>query len=125
MRALILSCLALSILPLVGCTKRTRPPGDVGTCYHVQPLKDGAVRYNPLGSAQPDLEHCAAALEAMRIKFISMGGGRMEIYGAYQGNFIFIEREGIFTAPSLEDHRYLALVRTGDGRLAIPSAMAQ
>jgi len=45
--------------------------------------------------------------------------------GAYQGNFIFIQREGVFTAPSLEEHAYLALVRTGDGRLAIPGAMPQ
>ena len=39
--------------------------------------------------------------------------------------FIFLQREGIFTAGSLEEHRYLALVRTGDGRLAIPGAMPQ
>jgi hypothetical protein len=118
-----LTLLLIATLCLSACTQRTRPPGDVGTCYHVLPLKGGAMKYNPLASPQPDLEHCAAALEAMRVKFIRMGGGRQEIYGAYQGNFIFIQREGIFTAPSLEDHRYLALVRTGDGRLAIPSAM--
>ena len=43
----------------------------------------------------------------------------------YKGSFIFVERRGIFTAPSMEEHPYLALVRTGDGRLAIPGAMPQ
>ena len=115
--------MVIMALAVSACAGKTRPPGDVGVCYHVEPLKGGKLKYNPMASRQPDLEHCAAALEAMRIKFLSMGGTRYEIYGAYQGNFVFVQQEGIFTAPSLEAHRYLALVRTGDGRLAIPSAM--
>ena len=122
-RHLLILCAA--ILALSACAKRTLPPGDVQVCWHVQPQKDGSLKYNRLSSKQPDLEHCAAALEAMRVKFLSMGGSNQRLAGAYQGNFIFLEREGIFTAPSLESHRYLALVRTGDGRLAIPGAMPQ
>lgn len=114
---------AVAVLALSACTKRTRPPGDALVCYQVQLLRDGSLKYNRLASKQPDLEHCAGALEAMRMKFLSMGGSQREITGAYQGNFIFLQRDGIFTAPSLEEHRYLALVRTGDGRLAIPGAM--
>jgi hypothetical protein len=122
------SCLAalaaaVSVLALCGCSERTRPPGDIQVCYQVQLQRDGSLKYNRLASKQPDLEHCAAALEAMRMKFLSMGGSQREITGAYQGNFIFLQRDGIFTAPSLEEHRYLAMVRTGDGRLAIPGAM--
>ena len=71
----------------------------------------------------PSLEHCAAELESMRVRFLRMGGTAREVTGAYMGNFIFVERQGIFTAPSLEEHPYLALVRTGDGRLAVPGAM--
>ncbi|HEY3696329.1 hypothetical protein [Phenylobacterium sp.] len=120
--ALVLALAAAAAL--AGCAKRTLPPGDVGVCYHVAPLKDGkSLRYNRLVENVPSLESCAANLEAMRIKFLRLGGSNQDIYGAYQGNFIFIQREGVFTAPSLEEHRYLALVRTGDGRLAIPSAM--
>ena len=52
-----------------------------------------------------------------------MGGSQRTLVGAYQGNFLFLQPEGIFTAPSLEQNRYLVLVRTGDGRLAIPGAM--
>jgi hypothetical protein len=111
---------------LAGCAKRTLPPGDVGLCYHVVPQKDGkTLKYNRLAQNIGTLEQCAANLEAMRIKFLRLGGSNRDIYGAYQGNFIFIQKEGVFTAPSLEEHRYLALVRTGDGRLAIPSAMPQ
>jgi hypothetical protein len=115
----------LSALALSACAKRTLPPGDSGTCYHVAAQPDGSLKYNKLPSKQPSLEYCAAALEAMRVKFLQLGGSNRNLVGAYQGNFLFLQKEGIFTASSLEGHRYLALVRTGDGRLAIPGAMPQ
>ena len=71
------------------------------------------------------LEVCAANLEAMRIKFLTMGGSQQDLLGAYQSNFLFLQKEGILTSTSLEGPRYVALVRTGDGRLAIPGAMPQ
>jgi len=120
--ALILALAAAAALS--GCAKRTRPPGTPGVCYHVVAEKDGKLRYNRLVDA-PNLEKCAANLEAMRIKFLLMGGNQTQILGAYQANFIFVMREGIFTGTSLEGPRYVALVRTGDGRLAIPGAMPQ
>ncbi len=110
---------------LGACAKRTLPPGDIGVCYHVVTQKGGTLRFNKVVENLPNLETCAANLEAMRVKFLRMGGSNLDIMGAYQGNFIFIQREGVFTAPDLEAHPYLALVRTGDGRLAIPGAMPQ
>jgi hypothetical protein len=107
---------------LGACQKRTEPPGDTGVCYHMVPLKGGKLKYNKLVMA-PNLETCAANLEAMRIKFLRMGGNAQEIYGAYQGNFLFLQQEGVLTSSTLEGGRYVALVRTGDGRLAIPGAM--
>jgi hypothetical protein len=95
-----------------------------GLCYHVTFDKQVKPVYHPLVKA-PNLETCAANLEAMRVKFLSMGGSATELLGAYQGNFIFVQREGILTSTSLEGPRYTALVRTGDGRLAIPGAMPQ
>ena len=121
--ALILSLVAVAALS--GCAKKTRPPGDPGVCYHVVTSADGKLKYNRLSQNVPNLETCAANLEAMRINFLRMGGNNRDIMGAYQGNFLFLQRGGIFSASSLESHRYLALVRTGDGRLAIPSAIAQ
>ena len=111
-------------LALAGCAQRTTPPGDAGVCYHVVPQKDGSMKYNKLVPAA-SLEVCAANLEAMRIKFLTLGGSNSNIYGAYQSNFLFLEKEGVMTSTSLEGPRYVALVRTGDGRLAIPGAMPQ
>ncbi|WP_374471392.1 hypothetical protein [Phenylobacterium sp.] len=109
---------------LTACAQRTRPPGDPGVCFHVVPQKGGELKYNKLVQAA-NLETCAANLEAMRIKFLRMGGNQQEIYGAYQSNFLFLQKEGVFTSTSLEGPRFVALVRTGDGRLAIPGAMPQ
>ena len=109
---------------LSACSTRTEPPGDPGICYHVVPQKGGKLKYNKLVNA-PNLETCAANLEAMRIKFLRMGGNQQDIYGAYQANFLFLQDEGVLTSTSLEGPRYVALVRTGDGRLAIPGAMPQ
>ena len=116
--------LAAAALSLTACAKKTTPPGDAGVCYHVVPQKDGSLKYNKLVQTE-SLEKCAANLEAMRIKFLRMGGSTQDIYGAYQANFLFLQREGVLTSTSLEGPRYVALVRTGDGRLAIPSAMPQ
>ena len=124
MTAKTLLVLAAAALALSGCVKKTTPPGDAGVCYHVAPQKDGSMKYNKLVKA-PSLEVCAANLEAMRIKFLTMGGNQTDIYGAYQANFLFLVKEGVLTSTSLEGPRYVALVRTGDGRLAIPGAMPQ
>jgi len=107
---------------LSACQQRTEPPGDAGICYHVVPQKGGKLKYNRLVNA-PNLETCAANLEAMRVKFLRMGGTQQNIYGAYQANFLFLQPEGVLTSTSLEGPRFVALVRTGDGRLAIPGAM--
>ena len=116
--------LAAAALALAACAKKTTPPGDAGVCFHVGPQKDGSLKYNKLVNTE-SLERCAANLEAMRIQFLRMGGNQQEIYGAYQANFLFLVKEGVMTSTSLEGPRYVALVRTGDGRLAIPGAMPQ
>lgn len=112
----------IAVLALAACSKRTLPPGGEGICWVVS-KQNGELKFNKLATNVPDLEHCAAELEAMRVRFLRMGGSVREVTGAYKGNFIFVEREGILTAPSLEQAPYLALVRTGDGRLAVPGAM--
>lgn len=124
MQAKTVLILAAAALALSACAKRTEPPGDARICYHVVPQKDGSLKYNKLVETD-SLEKCAANLEAMRIKFLSLGGSQQELTGAYQANFLFLESRGIFTSTSLEGPRYVALVRTGDGRLAIPGAMPQ
>ncbi len=121
-RLIALAVTAAAGLALSACEARTEPPGDTGVCYHVVPQKGGKLKYFKLVNS-PNLETCAANLEAMRIKFLRMGGSQQNIYGAYQANFLFLEAEGVQTSTSLEGPRYTALVRTGDGRLATPGAM--
>lgn len=115
---------ALAAAAVAGCSKTQDAPTDVGVCYHAVFLKDGAIRFNKLASDQKQLENCAAALEAMRIRFRVLGGPE-QIVGAYQGQYLFVQSEGIFTSSSLTGGRYIALVRSGDGRLVIPGAVRQ
>lgn len=124
MNKVLIASSILAAAVLAGCAKRTEPPGDRGVCFHVQPQRDGSLKFNKLVNTD-SLEKCAANLEAMRIKFLRMGGSQQNIYGAYQANFLFLEKAGVLTSTSLEGPRYVALVRTGDGRLAIPGAMPQ
>src|ERR1700739_4317456 len=95
-RLAIAAVLAVPALALAACEHRTEPPGTAGVCYHVVPQKDGSLKYNKLVNA-PNLETCAANLEAMRIKFLRLGGSAQEILGAYHANFIFVQRTGIFS----------------------------
>jgi len=114
---------ALLLLVLVGCQKQLEAPGDRGVCWHLVQLPDGKVRFNRLADHQPDLEHCAAQLEMMRLRFVALGSTQTYLTGAYQGQFLFIQPEGVFTAPTFKGYRFPFMVRTGDGRLAVPGAM--
>ena len=121
----ILAPVLCAALVLAACEKNIEPPFVRGVCFHAVPLKNGQIRFNQLSVNQPNIEHCAASLEAMREQFLGLGGGSEEIMGAYQGSYIFLQRQGIFVSQSLHGIRYLALVRTGDGNLTMPGAVQQ
>ncbi|HEY0104378.1 MAG TPA: hypothetical protein VGB60_13040 [Brevundimonas sp.] len=113
-----------SSLTVAACQKSTEAPFDVGVCYAVEPGAEGeAPQFNKVAEAQPQIEFCAARLEEMRIRFLRLGGSRQEVTGSYQGQFIFIDRAGVWISRSLEGSRFILLARTGDGRLAIPGAI--
>jgi hypothetical protein len=101
------------VLALGACRAQIEPPGDAGTCYHLAAIQDGKPKFNVLAKSEPDMEHCAAALEAMRDRFLSLGGTNRDIVGAYQNNFLFLGDEGVFTGTSYEGARYPFLVRSG------------
>lgn len=113
----------LAALALGACQKALEAPTGRGVCWHLAKAPDGKVRFNVLARGQPDLEHCAAQLEMMRLRFLGLGATQSEVVGAYQSQFLFLQREGVFTAQSYEGYRYPFMVRTGDGRLAVPGAM--
>ena len=112
-------------LCLSACEKVPEAPYDKGICYHAAPQADGTFRFNPVKEKVASIEFCAAELEGMRVRFLRLGGQNREIVGAYQGSFLFLGRAGVFTSTSLDGARWPALVRTGDGRLAVPSSVSQ
>ena len=103
---------------LSGCTKQIEAPLERGACWHAVPMSDGTIKFNDLAKNQPTIEACAARLEDMRLKFKALGSQQSFMLGAYQGNYLFLQKEGVFTSRTYKGNRYLVLVRTGDGRLA-------
>ena len=118
----LLAAAALTVV-LAGCNSNAKPPGLTGVCYHVVEDKGGKLRFNEVVRGIPNLENCAARLEALRLRFLGLGGSRSDLVGAYQAKFLFLDRRGVTASNTMTGTRYTALVRTGDGRLAIPGAM--
>jgi hypothetical protein len=108
---------------LTACEKQTKAPFEQGVCMHVVEQKDGTLKFNPVAQNVASLELCAAELEGMRIRFVRLGSPNRELTGAYQGKFIFVQKEGIYLGDTYEGARFMSLVRTGDGRLAVPGAI--
>ena len=108
---------------LAGCSASPRPPGDTGVCFHVAQGEHGKLRYNVVVRGMPNLENCAARLEALREQFLRMGGSHERLTGAFQSSYLFLDRTGVSASKTMDGIRYVALVRTGDGRLAAPGAM--
>ncbi|MGI9169063.1 MAG: hypothetical protein ACR2FH_02635 [Caulobacteraceae bacterium] len=112
-------------LALCACQKQLEAPTETGACWHLAEFPDGRMKFNRLADHQPDLEHCAAQLEMMRLRFRALGSAQTRMTGAFQGQFLFLQPEGVFTAQSYGGYRYPFMVRTGDGRLAVPGAMPE
>lgn len=120
----IFACLTTAALG--ACTPQVKAPFDKGVCYSVALPEEGskaAPTFNVVARDQPQIEHCAAQLEQMRIRFLRLGGNRQELVGSYQGQFIFIDQAGVWQSRTLDGNRFFALARTGDGRLAVPGAI--
>jgi hypothetical protein len=119
-----LAAALLSLIAVAGCTPEVEAPTDSGVCWRMISPK-GKPQFLKLTEHQPDLEHCAANLEAVRLKFLRLGGSIDEVDGAYQGEFIFIDKRGVFVSQTLNGIPFPALVPTGDGRLATPGAASR
>ena len=124
MRYVAIAAMAAGALALAACEKAVEAPFDRGVCYAVERGGKGeAPRFNKVADNQPQIEFCAARLEEVRLRFLRMGGSRQQITGSYQGQFIFIDREGVWYSQTLDGGRFNAMARTGDGRLAMPGAI--
>lgn len=122
----ILLTAGVSAAVLTACGGGVEAPFEPGVCFAVEAGAEGeAPAFNKLAEDQPQIEHCAARLEEMRLSFLRQGGSRQEITGAYQGQYIFIDREGVWIGKSLDGSRFILLARTGDGRLAVPGAISR
>lgn len=124
MKVVALTAIGAAALTLAACEKAVEAPFDRGVCYAVE-VGDGteAPRFNKVADNQPQIEFCAARLEEVRLRFLRLGGNRQEIIGSYQGQFIFIDRGGVWLSRTLDGGRFNAMARTGDGRLAMPGAI--
>ena len=124
MKVVALTAIGAAALTLAACEKAVEAPFDRGVCYAVE-VGDGteAPRFNKVADNQPQIEFCAARLEEVRLRFLRLGGSRQEIIGSYQGQFIFIDRGGVWLSRTLDGGRFNAMARTGDGRLAMPGAI--
>lgn len=117
---------SVGVLALGACGGSLEAPYEPGVCFTVERGAEGeATAFHKLAEDQPQIEYCAARLEEMRVRFLRQGGSRQEITGAYQGQFIFIDREGVWIGKSLDGSRFFLLARTGDGRLAMPGAITR
>lgn len=127
MRApLIVLATGLGALALAACSGGVEAPFERGVCFAVEPGEGGEPPvFNKLADNQPQMEHCAARLEEMRLRFLRQGGSRQEITGAYQGQYIFLNREGVWVGKTLEGSRFIFMARTGDGRLATQGAITR
>ena len=120
---LIAVAVAAAGLALTACEKQIKAPFEKGVCFHVATNNDKTLRFNAVERNVASMEQCAATLEGMRIRFVRMGSPNRTLTGSYQGSFIFLEREGIYLGQTYDGPRFMSLVRTGDGRLAVPGAM--
>lgn len=117
--------LGAAVLCLGACDTAVKAPYDTGVCYYVVPSEDGKAppKFNEVARDVPQMEFCAARLEEMRLRFLGMGGSNRDITGSYQGQFIFIDRAGVWAGKTLTGNRYFSLTRSGDGRLVVPGAI--
>lgn len=116
----------LAALALAACGGGDEAPYEPGVCFAVEAGgADEPPVFNKLADNQPQIEHCAARLEEMRLRFLRQGGSRQEIIGAYQGQYIFLDQEGVWIGKTLDGSRFILMARTGDGRLAVPGAITR
>lgn len=119
----LLAIAGLAAVGLAGCETGPKAPTDRGVCYQVTIKGEEPPKFNKVDENVDIIENCVGRLEALRVRFLRMGGSRSELVGAYQGKFIFIDRAGVKYGDSLTSGRFFAFTRGPDGTLVIPGAI--
>ena len=120
----VLLAASLALLGLTACEKPIEAPFERGVCFQMIERKDAPPKFNRIATDIKDIEHCAVELEIVRLRFLRLGSNQREIAGAFQGSFLWLQREGIFVSSRYDGVRYLALVRVGD-KLVMPGAIVE
>ena len=92
-----------ALLALAGCSPAADAPDQVGICWmQAGPAPAGAKpRFGLLSRGDANLETCAMHLELTRIS-----KHRQSIFGAFQGQYVFVDREAIASSESLNGQRF-------------------
>src|SRR5262245_49577106 len=114
----------MALLALGACSNSPAAPSETGVCWLLATPKQGPSKFNKIAENIADMEHCAAQIELVRRNFRSLGSTRQEYIGAYQGNYLFSETDGIYTGAKLDGIRYPFLVRSGN-QLIAPGAIVE
>ena len=117
---------------VAACGQGVQAPSDTGVCWSMVANAKGQVggevsgkyRFFVVKRNVADLEHCAAALDTMRVHFLGLGGSAHDVAGVYQGEYLFVDPRGVFSADSLDAAPFPMLTRTADGRL-VPQGASQ
>ena len=120
-----LSLAALSLAALAACKPGVEAPTAQGVCWQMIEAKGRPPRFAKVADHVPRLENCMGNLEAIRSEMLRAGGSRSVLKGAYQGRFIAVRPDGIYSSTRYGGDEYIALVRSGDGRLVMPGALPQ
>jgi len=110
------ACVTLGLIALVidGCAPNDGAPTDAGVCWRM--TSDHGQRFEAVASDVPNIERCAANLEAIRVLRLK----QPSIAGAFQGDYIVARPSGIYFGPHLSG-MVRALTQTEDGGLQRPA----
>jgi hypothetical protein len=92
-----------ALLALTGCSPAADAPDQVGICWmQAGPVPaEAKPRFVLLSRGDANLETCAMHLELTRIS-----KHRSNIFGAFQGQYVFVDREAIASSESLTGQRF-------------------
>ena len=114
----------LAAAALAACgAPRIDTPSERGVCYRMRENEQGR-HFDSIARNLADIEHCAAELERVRINLERLGLKQGDVTGTFQGHFVFLTEDGVFTSDRLEGNRFPLLVRY-NGSLVAPGAIPQ